>query len=192
MDPAGGPLSASERPADEAAAWTERSLPPAKRRRLAERLERGLDASDRWLHLLQDCILVAVALLMLAMGVVVLVDGARELVGIVTVHVGDEGTFTVDVESGRATVEVAENALLALILAELVGTLLLSLRGKPLTIEPFLAIAIVAVVRHLLFATVGPSADPVTHTIELLGLGGLILLLVGAVVLLRRGQVPKS
>jgi uncharacterized membrane protein (DUF373 family) len=136
--------------------------------------------------------LVAVAVLMLVMGVVVLITGVSDLIGTITVQVGDQGTVAVDVGSGRAVVEVAENALLALILAELVGTLLLSLHGKPLTIEPFLAIAIVAVVRHLLFATVGPSADPVTRTIELLGLGGLILLLVGAVVLLRRGQAPKS
>jgi uncharacterized membrane protein (DUF373 family) len=193
MEPARGPLSVSERPADEATARGGRGLPPkSERRSLADRLEGGLDASDRWLHLLQDGILVGVAVVMLAMGVFVLVTGVTDLVGTVTVRVGDGGTVAVNVEGGRAVVEVAENALLALILAELVGTLLLSIRGKPLTIEPFLVIAIVAVVRHLLFVTVGASADPIMRTIELLGLGGLILLLVGAVVLLRWAQVRKS
>jgi len=191
MEPARGPRSPSERLADEAPRG--RSLQPASERRsLAERLEGGLDASDRWLRLLQDVILVGVAILMVVMGVFVLVTGAFDLIGTVTVRAGDGGTVTVSVENGRAVVEVAENALLALILAELVGTLLLSIRGKLLTIEPFLVIAIVAVVRHLLFATVGPSADPVTHTIELLGMGSLIVLLVGAIVLLRRAQVQKS
>jgi uncharacterized membrane protein (DUF373 family) len=98
----------------------------------------------------------------------------------------------VEVESGRDVVGVAENALLALILAELVGTLLLSIRGRPLTIEPFLIIAIVAVVRHLLFMTVAASDNPLIHTAELPGAGGLILLLVAAVVLLRWVPVRKS
>jgi len=191
MEPARGPRSPSARLADEAPRG--RSLQHASERRsLAERLEGGLDASDRWLRFLQDVILVGVAMLMVVMGVFVLVTGAFDLIGTVTVRAGDGGNVTVSVENGRAVVEVAENALLALILAELVGTLLLSIRGKLLTIEPFLVIAIVAVVRHLLFATVGPSADPVTHTIELLGMGSLIVLLVGAIVLLRRAQVQKS
>ena len=192
MEPAGGPLSTSQRSADEAAARRARGLPPApERRSLAERVESGLAASGRWLHLFQDIILVAVALVLLAMGVAVLVAGVADLIGTVTVRAGD-GTIEVSAEGGRAVVEVAENALLALILAELVGTLLLSLRGKAIAIEPFLAIAVVAVVRHLLFATVGAGADPVVHTVELLGLGGLILLLVGAVVLLRRGSARQS
>ena len=72
------------------------------------------------------------------------------------------------------------------------GTLLLSIRGKPLTIEPFLVIAIVAAVRHLLFVTVEAGDGPITHTAALLGVGGLFLLLVGAVMLLRWMPVRKS
>jgi len=192
MEPPHGSASTREPPVDEAT--TSRGPSPqaaSERRRLAARLEDGLDASDRWLHLLQDVVLVGVAALMLVMGVLVLVNGVGDLIGTVTVRVGDGGTVDVRVGNGRAVVEVAENALLALILAELVGTLLLSIRGKPLTIEPFLVIAIVAVVRHLLFVTVGASDNPVAQTAELVGLGGLILLLVGAVVLLRWVPVRK-
>ena len=81
--------------------------------------------------------------------------------------------------------EVAENALLALILAELVGTLLLSIGGRALTVQPFLIIAVVAVVRHLLLETVKPTAEPGAQTTQLLGLGGLILLLVLALALIQ-------
>ena len=193
MEPARGPLPTSEHPLDEATARRGRSRRPySERPSLAERLEGALEASDRWLHLVQDGILVAVAAVMLAMGVFVLLTGVSELVGTVTVRAADGWAVAWTVGDGRAVVGVAENALLALILAELVGTLLLSIRGKPLTIEPFLAIAVVAVVRHLLFTTVGATGDPVKHTVELLGLGGLILMLVGAVVLLRRVPVRRS
>jgi uncharacterized membrane protein (DUF373 family) len=192
MEPPRGPPSTSEPPVDDAP--LRRGTSPqgaSETRSLAERLEGGLDASDRWLHLVQDGVLVGVAALMLVMGVVVLVTGVSDLVGSVTVLVDDGGAVTVGVGSGRAVVEVAENALLALILAELVGTLLLSIRGRPLTIEPFLVIAIVAVVRHLLFLTVGVSNNPLAHTAELLGVGALVLLLVGAIVLLRWVPVRK-
>ena len=53
----------------------------SERRSLAARLEDGLDSSDRWLHLLQDGILVGVAALMLLMGVLVLVSGVTDLIG---------------------------------------------------------------------------------------------------------------
>jgi uncharacterized membrane protein (DUF373 family) len=193
MEPPRDPLSTSEPPVDEA---TPRrgsgSQAASERRSLAARLEDRLDASDRWLHLLQDVILVGVAALMLLMGVLVLVGGAMELIGTINFRLEEGGTVLLQVEGGRAVVEVAENALLALILAELVGTLLLALRGKALTIEPFLVIAIVAVVRHLLFVTVRATDNPVAQTAELLGVGALVLLLVAAVVLLRWVPVRRS
>jgi uncharacterized membrane protein (DUF373 family) len=158
----------------------------------ADRFERALDASDRWLRLFQDAILVGVAFVMLLLGVFVLVAGSMELLATVTLRFEDELTLQVRVHEGPVVVEVAENALLALILAELVGTLLLSIRGKPLTIEPFVIIAIVAVVRHLLIATVSAGHDPVVHTVQLVGLGGLVLLLVGAVALLRLVRARES
>ena len=132
-----------------------------------------------------DGVLVAIAALLLAMGVLVLLGGVADLVGHVTLRLNSEEGLMLRAEDGRAVVDVAENALLALILAELVGTLLLTLGGHELTAQPFVIVAIVAVVRHLLFVTVKVSHDPVVHMVELLGLGGLILLLVGALALLR-------
>ena len=168
--------------------------PPAraKRETLAERLEVGLEASDRWLRLFQDLILVAIAVMLLVMGVVVLLMGVNDLIGHVTLSVSTTPGIDLDIAEGEAVIDVAENALLALILAELVGTLLLTLRGRTLTVQPFLIIAVVAVVRHLLFVTVKPSADHVIHTLELLGLGSLILLLVVALVMMGRwGGAPS-
>jgi uncharacterized membrane protein (DUF373 family) len=186
MEPAPSPRPPSEPPAGGTTAGRAHGLPPAAERRdWFERLEGGLAASNRWLRLVQDGILVAVAVVMLFMGILVLVTGVGELIGTITLYVSG-GAVAVEAASGASVIDVAENALLALILAELVGTLLLSLRGNSIAIEPFIAIAVVAVVRHLLFAIVGPVGDHVTHTIELLGQGGLILLLVGAVALLRR------
>lgn len=149
------------------------------------RLEARLEGSRRWLSLAQDAILVAVAVLMLVLGVMVLLDGVGELFKF---GIRADGGLTLQIEAGRAVVEIAENALLALILAELVGTLLLSLGGKALSLPPFLIIAIVAIVRHLLFLSVQGGNDPIQHTIELLGQGVLIVLLVGALVLARWGQ----
>jgi uncharacterized membrane protein (DUF373 family) len=166
--------------------------PASKPEPWADRFERALDASDRWLHLCQDAILVGVAVVMLLLGLFVLVAGTMDLLATVTLRLEDEATLTVRENDGPVVVEVAENALLALILAELVGTLLLSIRGRPLTIEPFIIIAIVGVVRHLLVATVGVSHDSIAHTVQLVGLGGLVLLLVAAVVLLRLVRARDS
>jgi uncharacterized membrane protein (DUF373 family) len=192
-DPAGD-RGAAGGPGLEPPATRSSAAPPpaAKPEPWADRFERALDAGDRWLHLLQDAILVGVAILMLLLGVFVLVAGTMDLLATVTLRLDDDPTLVVSVNDGPVVVEVAENALLALILAELVGTLLLSIRGRPLTIEPFVVIAIVAVVRHLLVATVGVSHDPVAHTVQLVGLGGLVLLLVGAVVLLRLVRARDS
>jgi uncharacterized membrane protein (DUF373 family) len=141
--------------------------------------------ADGWLHLFQDAVLVGVAALMLAMGAFVLLNGVADFLGAITVLVDGRGKVTVEAHEGLAVINVAENALLALILAELVGSLLLSIRGRPLMLEPFLVIAVVAVVRHLLFLTVDVVGDRTVHTMELLGQGALILILVVAVVLLR-------
>ncbi|HEY7063554.1 MAG TPA: phosphate-starvation-inducible PsiE family protein [Chloroflexota bacterium] len=190
MDSTPPPLPPDEHAAAEAPAPAHRSLRrPEARGRLADRWEVGLDVTDRWLHRLQDTLLVAVAVVMLLMGVFVLLTAVGDLVSGVTLRVQASTAAALHGDDGPPVVEVAENALLALILAELVGTLLLSIRGRPLAVEPFLAIAIVAVVRHLLLLTVRAGDDPGIHTVELLGMGGLVLLLVGALALLRMVRV---
>jgi uncharacterized membrane protein (DUF373 family) len=195
MESRAEPRPAEERPLPAAPA-EERPLPAAEvaaRPRasarghespLEARLDAALEASHHWLRLAQDAVLVAIAIVLLLMGVYVLVTGIGDLVGSVNLRVDTSEAADMHLYQGHAVVEVAENALLALILAELVGTLLLSLGGRALTVQPFLIIAIVAAVRHLLLETVKNAANPSAQMTQLLGLGGLILLLVIALALM--------
>ena len=154
--------------------------------------EEVLAASNRYLHLVQDTLLVAVAAVMLLLGVYVLITAVGDLISDIWLRVQASEAIAPHGDDGPSVVAVGENALLALILGELVGTLLLSTRGRPLTIEPFLIIAVVAIVRHLLFLTVRTDDDPVLHTIEILGTGGLVLLLVGALALIHRTRARNA
>jgi uncharacterized membrane protein (DUF373 family) len=189
MESTAEPRPAEERPlptveADERHGTGARERQPPLQARLAAWLAR----SHHWLRLAQDAVLVAIAVVLLFMGVYVLVTGIGDLLGSVSLHADTETGITLHVYQGQAVVEVAENALLALILAELVGTLLLSLGGRTLTVQPFLIIAVVAAVRHLLLETVKTTEDPTVQTTQLLGLGGLILLLVIALALSQWAQ----
>jgi hypothetical protein len=85
---------------------------------------------------------------------------------------------------------------LALILAELVHTLLVSLDGGPLTPEPFLIIGLVAILRKMLLTTV--TAPKVTDGEALLGplvaelfALGLLTLILGAALVLTRSRPPR-
>jgi uncharacterized membrane protein (DUF373 family) len=140
----------------------------------------GRTFSD-WLAVGEGAALLGVALILLLTGIVVIIDTLNELVRALATQAVAEVIFS-----------IAENALLALILAELVHTLLLPIRGHSLTPEPFLVIAIVAILRKMLLATViapkpaesGMLLTPLTA--ELLALGVLILLLGGALAILRQ------
>jgi uncharacterized membrane protein (DUF373 family) len=195
MEPTAEPVEAGERPAQRveagerpttgAEASTRRGAGGRERESPWQaRLAAWLEGCHLWLRLAQDAVLVAIAIVLLLMGVYVLVTGIGDLIGSVSVTVNEGGDTTLHLYQGHAVVEVAENALLALILAELVGTLLLSLGGRALTAQPFLVIAVVAAVRHLLLETVKNTESPATQMTQLLGLGSLILLLVIALVLL--------
>ncbi|HZR98014.1 MAG TPA: phosphate-starvation-inducible PsiE family protein [Chloroflexota bacterium] len=193
MEPAAEPLPAEERPQVDAGGARRGASAHALPASRAARLAAWLASCHRWLRLVQDALLVAIAVVLLLMGVYVLVTGVGDLLGSVTLHADTETGITLHVYQGQAVVEVAENALLALILAELVGTLLLSLGGRPLTVQPFLIIAVVAAVRHLLLETVKNTEAPNVQMVQLLGLGGLILLLVIALALAQwvQGRTPS-
>ena len=125
-----------------------------------------------WLDLGEDVILIGVAIILLIAGFLVLIGTGRALVSAVTAQSFAEALFY-----------IVENALLALILAELVHTLLVSLGGGALSPEPFIVIGIVGVMRKVLLTTaVTPKASDgeamlSAHTAELLALGALILML---------------
>jgi uncharacterized membrane protein (DUF373 family) len=141
----------------------------------------------RWLHLGQNVVLVGVAAILLLAGLVVVYDTVRELLNAIAAQSMAEAIFY-----------IVENALLALILAELVHTLLVSLDGGPLTPEPFLIIGIVGILRKMLLTTV--TAPKVTDgnglisplVAELFALGVLTLILGAALALTRSRQTRAS
>jgi uncharacterized membrane protein (DUF373 family) len=141
----------------------------------------------RWLHLGQNVVLVGVAAILLLAGLVVVYDTVRELLNAIAAQSMAEAIFF-----------IVENALLALILAELVHTLLVSLDGGPLTPEPFLIIGIVGILRKMLLTTV--TAPKVTDgnglisplVAELFALGVLTLILGAALALTRSRQTRAS
>jgi uncharacterized membrane protein (DUF373 family) len=156
------------------------TLPHDSGGRLRHRVVAFGEMLSEWLTVGEGAALLAIALLLLLAGLVVIADTFNELIRAWAMQNIAEVIFS-----------IAENALLALILAELVHTLLLPIRGHALTPEPFLVIAIVAILRKMLLATVvapkapegGALLSPLTA--ELLGLGVLILLLGSVLALLR-------
>jgi hypothetical protein len=87
--------------------------------------------------------------------------------------------------------------LLVLMIVELAYTVTVSLRGTVLAAEPFLIVALIAVIRRMLVITIGdvPGATPLSHPagttlggqpVELGILTGVVLALVASIVLLRR------
>jgi uncharacterized membrane protein (DUF373 family) len=149
-------------------------------RRSFDRIHQVPARLGHWLHLGQNLVLVGVAAILLLAGLVVVYDTVRELLNAIAAQSIAEAIFS-----------IVENALLALILAELVHTLLVSLDGGPLTPEPFLIIGIVGIMRKMLLTTV--TAPKVTNgeglisplVAELFALGALTLILGAALALSR-------
>lgn len=121
--------------------------------------------SRRLLYLGEDLILISVAAVMLAAGLFIVADAVTSLVSALTNH-----------SLASVIFGVAESALLALILAELVHSLLMSLEGRGLSPEPFLVIAIVAILRKMLVTSVQVSASPQDAQSTMLAVGELLAL----------------
>jgi uncharacterized membrane protein (DUF373 family) len=146
-------------------------------RRLGRQIQ---ERAEAWLFRGQDLILIGVAFVMLLAGLVVIFDAGRELLDAIAERSIAEAIFS-----------IVENALLALILAELVHTLLVGLGGRAIRPEPFIVIGIVAITRKMLLTTVlAPKATDGSQLLspllaELLTLGALTLMLVACLVMLR-------
>jgi len=162
---------------------------PDQARRTARDLLRALREEARvWLYAGEDLILIAVAAILLAAGLLVV---GQSIGGLIHVFEGDRNV-------AETVVGFAETALLALILAELVRSLLVTLEGAGLTPEPFLVIAIVAIPREILITVVQiPTATQVRELMtpvvaELLGLTVITLLLVAGLAVVRRTRTPHT
>ncbi len=149
-------------------------------RGVERRLEDVGHTWGRWLALGQNVVLLGVGTVLLLAGLLVILTSVQELVHAVTAR-----TIAEDV------VDIAEFALLALILAELVHTVLMPLRGRALSPEPFLVVAIVALARDILLTSVlvakafEPGVQLNAPMVALIVQGLVTLALVIALVLLR-------
>jgi uncharacterized membrane protein (DUF373 family) len=150
-----------------------------------ERIQNFEERVGEWLHVVQQVILIGSAVILLLGGLVVVFDSIRDLLSAIAAQSVAEAIFS-----------IVENALLALILAELVHTLLVSLGGGSLTPEPFLIIGIVGIMRKMLLTTVlAPKAGETDALLsplvtELFALGLLILILSGALAITSSRRVP--
>ena len=92
---------------------------------------------------------------------------------------------------------VLNGALLVLMLVELAYTVMLSLRGIMLAVEPFLVVGLIATVRRMLVITIGEGTPQATQGSELLVLSAVLGVFVASIFLLNlrtraRERVLKS
>ncbi|HEY7066274.1 MAG TPA: phosphate-starvation-inducible PsiE family protein [Chloroflexota bacterium] len=160
--------------------------PNVIRGRGEQRIEAVGQAWGRWLALGENVVLLGVGTVLLLAGLVVVFAAVQELLHSLAMR-----TVSDDV------IDIAESALVALILAELVHTVLMPLRGRPLTPDPFLVVAIVAIARDILLTSVlitktqaAPGALLTAPMVALIEQGLVTLALVGALVLLRWHRTP--
>jgi uncharacterized membrane protein (DUF373 family) len=146
-------------------------------------LQAGIVRTELWTYLAIGVLLVAAAGLTLAGTVVDVIEGSRSR------RVSDVGVF------------LLERILLIFIIAELLYTLRLVDFGGRILVEPFLFIAIIAVVRRILLITAeaeaeadgaGPASQVTGFLIEIAALGALTLALAVSIYLLRRSGSQRD
>lgn len=139
--------------------------------------ERADNPALRLLSRIEWVLLYGTALVLLLVGAVVLVLTVAE-------------AFRGDLAVPDRLVVVIEDLLLVLIIMEIFVTVLASLRGARFMLEPFLLVAVIAVVRHILslvvrLSAVQTEAEVRTRLVELAVDAGVVLALVGALVVNR-------
>jgi len=120
----------------------------------------------------QDIVSIIVGVLLVALAAVVLGLGIYD--------------FFKDVANGSvetAVVSLLDQALLAIILVEIMHTVVLSLRAHHLVTQPLLAVGLVAVIRKILFIL---SSEETASTAEQALLIGMIAVFVAALILVSR------
>ncbi len=140
----------------------------------------------RTLALVEDGVYVGLGILLSGSAVVLLVAGA-----IIFVQALMAGSLV-----GRM-VELLDQILLVLLVIELLYTVQVSFREHGLVAEPFLVVALIAVVRRILVLTAEmPKLPQATESVfrhAILELGLLsVLVLVGSLVLLQRSRRPAK
>ena len=146
----------------------------------SERTPERVRTGDRLLALVEDVIYVSIAVLLAGSAVVVLVHAAITAVQ----SAGDRG--------GDAMIEVLDQLLLVFIFVELLYAVRTTLKERQIIAEPFLVAGILTAIKEIVVLSVkapneylekGPEFARAMVEIGLLG--GLVVVLAGAAVLLR-------
>jgi uncharacterized membrane protein (DUF373 family) len=138
---------------------------------------------NRLLVLVEDLIYVSIAVLLAAGAVVLVVQAGIELVQ----GIGGGGA--------DALLETLDAILLVFIFVELLYAVRITLKERQIVAEPFLVAGILVCIKEIIVLSVKAPADYISKgpefaraMVEVGVLGGLILLLAGASVLLRRKE----
>ena len=133
---------------------------------------------DRTFESIEDAIYVLISLLLVATAVLLIVNAVTTLV---------------EYETGSSfvqwVVEVLDKILLLLMVIEILYTVRVSLREHSLRPEPFLIVGLIAAIRRVLVISVETAYLPerfTEHMIEIGILGGLVLVFVGCMIIIRR------
>ena len=136
----------------------------------------------------EDVVYVGLGVLLAVTAVALLVQGGVELVRVIATGV-----------DARAAVALLDRILLALMIVELLYTVLVSFREHTLVAEPFLLVALIAAIRRILVITAefGAQARPeetlFRHVmLELALLTVLIAVLVGSLTVLKRRSAAAA
>lgn len=138
------------------------------------------DALMRLLGTVEDGILYAISAALILAMIALLISSVVSFVG----------AFGGDLRSG--TLELLDSVLLVMMLVEILGTISMSLRQHTLVPDQFLIIGLIAAIRRMLVITAEQTellSHPDTFQLllwELALLGGLVIILAGAIYLLHR------
>lgn len=144
-------------------------------------------AGNRALHLIEDLIYVALAALLSAAAVIVLVHTTQDLV-----RAADDDDTT-------GVLEVLDGLLLVFILVELLFAVRVTLKKREIVAEPFLLVGILAAIKEIVVLSVTAANDYVDKgpqfaraMVEIGLLGGLVVVLAGSIVLLRKKETEPE
>lgn len=139
--------------------------------------------SDRLLAWVEDIIYGSIALLLIIAAVVVLVHAAVDLVN------------NASQSDASALIGTLDDLLLVFIFVELLYAVRTTLKERQIVAEPFLLVGILAAIKEIVVLAVKGANDYVSRgpefaraMVEIGILGGLVLLLAGSAVLLRKKE----
>lgn len=147
-------------------------------------------AGNKALHLVEDAVYVALAVLLSAAAVLVIVQTAGDLVS----AVGKDGQ-----EGKSAVLDVLDGLLLVFILVELLFAVRVTLAKREIVAEPFLLVGILAAIKEIVVLAVnaaneyiGKGPEFARAMVEIGLLGGLVLVFALAIIVLRKKETEPE